>query len=85
MHFLYKRIRNPNLPIDLQLQLFEHTILPIALYGCEIWAYENTNIIEKLQNEFLRYRCVSLISYLCNFFISHYIPPCVLPLLLHGT
>ena len=55
MHLLYKRIRNLNLPIDLQLQLFEHTILPIALYGCEIWAYENTDIIEKLQNEFLRY------------------------------
>ena len=26
MHLLYKRIRNLNLPIDLQLQLFEHTI-----------------------------------------------------------
>ena len=55
MHLLYKRIRNLNLPLDLQLQLFEHTVLPIALYGCEIWAYENTKIIEKLQNEFLRY------------------------------
>ena len=55
MHLLYKKIRNLNLPLDLQLQLFEHTVLPIALYGCEIWAYENTKIIEKLQNEFLRY------------------------------
>ena len=55
MHLLYKRIRKLNLPLDLQLQLFEHTVLPIALYGCEIWAYENTKIIEKLQNEFLRY------------------------------
>ena len=49
------RIRNLNLPIDLQLQLFEHTILPIALYGCEIWAFENIYIIEKLQTEFFRY------------------------------
>lgn len=55
MHLLYKRIRNLNLPIDLQLQLFDHTILPIATYGCEIWAFENTSLIEKLQNEFLRY------------------------------
>ena len=31
MHLLYKIIRNLNLPTDLQLQLFEHTILPIAL------------------------------------------------------
>ena len=53
MHLLYKRIRNLNLPTDLQLQLFEHTILPIALYGCEIWVYENTDIIEKLQNNSL--------------------------------
>ena len=55
MHLLYKRIRNLNLPIDLQVQLFEHTILPNALYGCEIWAFENTDIMEKLQYEFLRY------------------------------
>ena len=31
------------------------------------------------------YKCVSLILYLCTFFISHYIPPSVLPLLLYGT
>ena len=34
---------------------FEHTILPNALYGCEILALENTNIIERLQTEFLMY------------------------------
>ena len=55
MHLLYKIIRNLNLPIDLQIQLFEHTILPNALYGCEILALINTNIIEKLQTEYLRY------------------------------
>ena len=37
MHVLFKRIRNLNIPIDLQLHLFNHVILPIALYGCEIW------------------------------------------------
>ena len=55
MHLLYKRIRNLNLPSDLQIQLFEQTILPIAFYGCEIWAFEYTRIIEKPQNEFLRF------------------------------
>lgn len=55
MHLLYKRIRHLNLPIDLQLQLFDHTILPIALYGCEVWAFEKVQLIENLQNEFLRY------------------------------
>ena len=31
MHVLFKRIRNLNIPIDLQLYLFDHAILPIAL------------------------------------------------------
>ena len=54
MHLLYKRIRNLNLPLDLQLHLFDHTILPIALFGCELWGFENIKLIENLQNEFLR-------------------------------
>ena len=53
-HLLYKGIRNLNLPIDLQLKLFDHTIVPILLYGCEIWGYHNTNIIENVHNKFLR-------------------------------
>ena len=54
MHVLCKRIRNLNIPIDLQLYLFDHVILPIALYGCEIWGFENSQIIENLYNDFLR-------------------------------
>ena len=34
LHLLYKRINNLHLPIDLQLHLFDHTVLPILLYGC---------------------------------------------------
>ena len=33
MHVLFKRIRNLNIPNDLQLYLFDHVILPVALYG----------------------------------------------------
>ena len=55
MHLLYKRIHNLNLPVDLQLLLFDQTILPIALYACEVWGFENIQLIEKLQNEFLRH------------------------------
>ena len=36
------------------MYLFDHVILPIALYGCEIWGFENSQIIEKLHNDFLR-------------------------------
>ena len=54
MHELFKRIRNLDIPIDLQLYLFDHIILPIALYGCEIWGFEKSQIIENLHNDFLR-------------------------------
>ena len=50
MQVLIKRIRNLNIPIDLQLYLFDHGILPIALYGCEIWGFGNSQIIENLHN-----------------------------------
>ena len=30
-------------------------ILPIALYGCEIWGFENSQIIENLHDDFLRH------------------------------
>ena len=43
-----------NLPLDLQLEIFDHTVVPILLYGCEVWGFENTDIIERLHNEFLR-------------------------------
>ena len=32
----------------------DHVISPIALYGCEIWGFENSQIIENLHNDFLR-------------------------------
>ena len=50
LHLLYKRARNLNLPLDLQMHLFDHTILPIALYSCEVWGFENIQLIENLHN-----------------------------------
>ena len=35
MYAHFKRIRNLNVPIDLQLYLFGHSFLPVGLYGCE--------------------------------------------------
>ena len=54
MFLLYFRINNLNLPIDLQLKLFDHTVLPILTYGCEIWSFENTEILERVHTEFLK-------------------------------
>ena len=30
------------------LKLFDSCVAPILLYGCEVWGYENTDIIEKV-------------------------------------
>ena len=54
MHLLYSRIYNLNLPIDLQLKLFDHTVLPILTYACEIFSFENVEMIEKVHTSFLR-------------------------------
>ena len=54
LQLLYKRTRDLNLSLDLQLHLFDHTILLIALYSreCEVCEFENTQLIENLPNEF---------------------------------
>ena len=38
LHLLYKLIRYFNLSINPQIKLFDYTIVPILLYGSEIWA-----------------------------------------------
>ena len=37
MHLLLKRVCTFNLPLDLQLKVFDHTVVPILLYGSEVW------------------------------------------------
>ncbi len=54
MILLYTKINNLDLPLDLQLKLFDHTVLPILTYSCEVWGYENLDIIEKVHSDFLR-------------------------------
>lgn len=54
MHLLQMRVKNLFLPVDLQLKLFDHTILPILTYACEIWGYENYGMLEAIHTQFLR-------------------------------
>ena len=49
------RCRNHNLPKDIQLQLFNVLVKPVSLYGCEVWAHEGTDILEKLHLRFCKY------------------------------
>ena len=54
MHLLFTRAVNLDLPIDLQLKLFDNTVLPILTYGSEIWGFENLDILERIHTHFLR-------------------------------
>ena len=54
MYLLNIRIRNLELPVDLQLKLFDSTVLPILLYAADVWGFEDVKIIEALHNQFLR-------------------------------
>lgn len=54
MYGLLYKIRNADLPIDLSLKLFDHTILPILTYWSEIFGFENLDILETVHNDFLR-------------------------------
>ena len=52
---LLRRSRQLDPPLDIQLELFDTLIMPILTYGCEVWGFENLNIIEKLHLKYLKY------------------------------
>ena len=51
---ILRKIRVLNLPTEMQIDLFNKLIKPILLYGCEIWAVGNIDIIERVQLKFLK-------------------------------
>ena len=55
MFALFKKSKELDLPIDLQLELFDSLILAILLYGCEVWGYENVLILDRLHLKYLKY------------------------------
>ena len=55
MFSLLRKARKLWLPVDILLQLFDATVVPILLYGSEVWGYENNKIIESLHLEFCKY------------------------------
>ena len=52
---LLKKIKDFDLPYDLQLDIFNKTIKPILLYGSEVWGFGNCEIIERAHIRFIKY------------------------------
>lgn len=55
MFSLLRKTRQLNLPISMQIDLFNKTIKPILLYGSEIYGFGNIDILERVQLKFLKY------------------------------
>jgi hypothetical protein len=43
------------LPVDLIIDLFDKTVLPILTYSCEIWGHDVTDIVVNLQLKLYKY------------------------------
>jgi hypothetical protein len=43
-----------SVPVDIQCKLFDKMILPILLYGGEVWVFSNCNQVEVLYRKFLK-------------------------------
>ena len=54
MFNLTTKARKLDLPIDIQCELFDQLIMPILLYGCEIWGFQNLDQIERFHRKFLK-------------------------------
>ena len=39
----------------MQIDIFNKTVKPVLLYGCEIWGFGNLEILERVQLKFLKY------------------------------
>ena len=55
MFSLVTKARRLQLPVDLQLELFDFTVLPVLLYGCEVWGCANISDVEIFYRFFLKY------------------------------
>ena len=54
MFALLRRCSRLKLPLDICLDLFDKTVLPVLTYGCEIWGHEIIDLVKGLQVKFYK-------------------------------
>lgn len=55
MFALLAKVTKLHLPIDISLDLFDKLVLPILLYGCEVWGFESIDQIDVFYRKFVKY------------------------------
>ena len=55
MYSLMIKAKKLRLPVDIQLDLFDRLVVPILIYGCEVWGFENLKQIEIVHTQYCRY------------------------------
>ncbi|XP_071508531.1 uncharacterized protein [Diadema antillarum] len=61
------KVQKLKLPVDIQCELFDQLVLPILLYGCEVWGFMDLSQIEIFHRKFLK-------SLLC---VNKFTPDCM--------
>ena len=54
MYSLIRKCRFNNLSIECQLDMFDKIVVPILLYGSEVWGFENCDILERVHLRFCK-------------------------------
>ena len=77
MYDILKKGRKLSMFVQCQYDLFDKIVKPFLFYGCEIWGYTNTDIIERIHLKF----CKMLLNYKKKYTEFHGIimVSCVLP------
>ena len=54
MRYIISRAQAKNMPMDIQLKLFDTLVIPIVTYGAEVWGFEHLNMLDQLELQFLK-------------------------------
>ena len=55
MYGVIGKCRKHNLAVDCTLDMFDKIVKPVMLYGCEVWGYNQSILIEKLHLKFCKH------------------------------
>ena len=55
MFFLLSKCQSFSIPLDLQCELFDRLVVPILLYGSEVWGFRSNAVAKRVHLKFCKY------------------------------